>query len=183
MQGLGDALSSSAELSFIKAEHQREAWEFKEHPEGEIAEMVELYQAKGVSAEDASTLARTLAKYPEVFLPTHVQEELGLPPVDDGASPAKDGLVTFISFLAFGSVPMWAYLILWAARYTNPGGVFGIACAATALTMFALGATQAVITRGPVLKTGLLMTINGSLAAASAYAVGFGLERAIGNGV
>jgi hypothetical protein len=49
--------------------------------------------------------------------------------------------------------------------------------------MFLLGVTQAAITRQNKLKTGLLMTLNGSLAAASAYLVGWGLEVAIGSGV
>jgi len=47
--------------------------------------------------------------------------------------------VTFISFLVFGCVPMWVYLILWGAKYEDHAGIFGIASAATALTLFALG--------------------------------------------
>jgi len=78
---------------------------------------------------------------------------------------------------------MWSYVITFYAGYKNRGGVFGIACAFTALTMFLLGVTQAAITRQNKLKTGLLMTLNGSLAAASAYLVGWGLEEAIGSGV
>ena len=85
----------------------------------------------------------------------------------------------FISFLIFGSVPMWSYCITYYAGYTYPPGVFGIACAFTALTMFLLGVTQASITKQNRLMTGLLMTANGSLAAASAYLVGWGLEQAI----
>ena len=78
---------------------------------------------------------------------------------------------------------MWSYVITFYAGYKMRGGVFGIACAFTALTMFLLGVTQAAITRQNKLKTGLLMTLNGSLAAASAYLVGWGLEVAIGSGV
>lgn len=87
-----------------------------------------------------------------------------------------------MSFLLFGSVPMWSYVITYYAGYKSRGGVFGVACAFTALTMFLLGVTQATITRQNRLKTGVLMTLNGSLAAASAYLVGWGLEQAIGSG-
>ena len=87
-----------------------------------------------------------------------------------------------MSFLAFGSVPMWSYVITFYAGYKSRGGVFGIACAFTALTMFLLGVTQATITKQNRLQTGVLMTLNGSLAAASAYLVGWGLEHAIGSG-
>lgn len=61
--------------------------------------------------------------------------------------------------------------------------MFGIACAFTALTLFMLGVTQAQITKQGRVKTGLLMTLNGGLAAAAAYLIGWGLEHAIGNGV
>ena len=77
---------------------------------------------------------------------------------------------------------MWSYVITFYAGYKSKGGVFGIACAFTALTMFLLGVTQATITKQNRLQTGLLMTLNGSLAAASAYLVGWGLEQAIGSG-
>ena len=82
----------------------------------------------------------------------------------------------------FGSVPMISYVITFYAGYKYRAGVFGIACAFTALTMFLLGVAQATITKQNRIKTGLLMTLNGSIAAGSAYLVGWGLEVAIGNG-
>lgn len=37
--GIGDAISEGAEIAFIRGEREREAWEFKNFPEGEVAEM------------------------------------------------------------------------------------------------------------------------------------------------
>lgn len=82
----------------------------------------------------------------------------------------------------FGSVPMWVYVITYAAGYSNGNGTFGIAAAATVVTLFALGALQGAITRQSILKSGMGMTINGSMAAASAYLVSWGILQAIGNG-
>jgi vacuolar iron transporter family protein len=178
--GIGDFLSSHAELKFVKSEHKREAWEFENNRQGEVDEMVELYTKQGVSEADARVILEKMAEYPAVFLPHMVQLELGLPPVDEGDNPAKDGFVTFMSFLLFGSVPCIALAIMYGAKYTDRGGVFGITCAATVITMFALGATQAKVTRQPLLASALIMTINGSLAAASAYLVGWGLDEAFG---
>ncbi len=172
----------AAEITFIKAERAREAWEMDNYPEGEVAEMVELYKAKGVSEEDARSILSTMAKYKDVFVDHMVSVELGLEVPAEDVSPVRNGGVTFLSFVAFGSVPMWAYLIMWGAGYANANGMFGVACACTAATMFALGAVQARITRQAVIKAGMLMTLNGSLAAAAAYLVGWGLEHAIGNG-
>jgi len=87
--------------------------------------------------------------------------------------------------LVFGFVPLLVYIISWGAKWTNMRGIFGVSCAATALTLFTLGppgALQGQITRTGVLKSGVYMTINGGLATAAAYLLGWGLQQAVGNG-
>jgi VIT1/CCC1 family predicted Fe2+/Mn2+ transporter len=180
--GLGDFLSSKAELEYEESESKREMKEFELNPEDEINEQIELFREKGVTEGDAKLLSNTLAQYPDIFHKFHLRSELGLSPPEGDEAPAVDGSVTFFSFLLFGSVPMWTYLITFYAGYRSKNGIFGIACATTVMTMFFLGVTQAVITRQNRLKTGILMTINGSIAAASAYLVGWALEHAIGSG-
>lgn len=101
---------------------------------------------------------------------------------DANDSPAKDGLATFISFLVFGSVPIWVYGICFAAGYKSSNGMFGIACAAVVVTLFMLGAFQGRLTRQNPWRTGVLLMLNGSAAAAAAYLVGWGLDSAIGKG-
>jgi DNA damage-binding protein 1 len=181
--GLGDFLSSKAENEFMVAESKREKWEFEHSREMELGEQEKLFADKGMSAEDAKSVTATLAKYPDIFHEVHMPAELGFAAPDGTDSPAMDGFVTFLSFIAFGSVPMWSYVITYYAGYRAASGVFGIACGFTALTLFLLGVTQAAITKQNRLKAGVLMTLNGGLAAAAAYLVGWGLEVAIGNGV
>lgn len=51
------------------------------------------------------------------------------------------GGVTFVSFLIFGSVPLWGYVIISAAGSDiSTDLMFVIACILAGLTMFALGA-------------------------------------------
>jgi VIT1/CCC1 family predicted Fe2+/Mn2+ transporter len=182
LQGLGDFLSELAEMKFEKAEREREEWEMENYPEGEITEMINIYKERGVTEDDARTILHTMAKYRKMFVDHMMVMELDINPGDDSANPAKNGFVTFCSFIAFGSVPVICYAIMYGAGYDNKGGQFGLACLFTALTMFTLGAVQARITRQPIFKTGLSMMLNGSLAAAAAYLVGWGLEQAIGRG-
>jgi len=73
-------------------------------------------------------------------------EELGLEIPDDPWGPLKDGSVTFLSFCVFGAIPLIVYLICWGAKWANHGGIFGVACAATAVTLYALGALQGALT-------------------------------------
>ena len=180
--GLGDYLSESAEIQYILSERARELWEIQNVPEKEMDEMVAIYKEKGVAEEDAKQILGPMMKYTDLFLDHMMIMELSLQSPDPADNPAKNGLVTFGSFVLFGSVPMWVYLITWGAKYEDDAGVFGIACAFTALTMFSLGATQAKITKQNVLRTGLTLMLNGCLAAAAAYLIGWGLDNAIGKG-
>ena len=45
----------------------------------------------------------------DFFIDFMMSEELDLEVPDDPWGPTKDGVWTFVSFLLFGSVPMWAY--------------------------------------------------------------------------
>lgn len=60
--GVGDALSSKAETEVAEKEMQREAWELENYPEGEIKEMVEIYEGRGFEHEDARLIVTTMAK-------------------------------------------------------------------------------------------------------------------------
>ena len=48
----------------------------------QVSEMVELYEAKGMSREDAAEVIRRLAKYPKIFLESMMKDELDLPMPD-----------------------------------------------------------------------------------------------------
>ena len=179
--GLGDAISEGAEISHIRQERKREAWEYANHAEGEVREMVEIYKTKGFSEEEARTVIRTMTKRPEYadyFVDHMVLQELGLVVPDADANPWWDGLVTFVSFMFFGIIPLLPYTAFYSLNYTSPGGTIGICAAVTIVTLFALGALQAYIIRQNILVQGLLMAINGSAAAAAAYGIGRGLQLA-----
>jgi vacuolar iron transporter family protein len=189
--GLGDYLSTKAEHDNIRQERAREAWEVENYEEGERREMINEYVELGFEKEDATTIIDTYLKkdkdgnlkYKNQFIDHMMIVELGQQVPDPDENPMWDGLITFTSFVFFGSVPMWFYVAFYAGGYHDAGGQFGIACAATALTMFLLGFTKARIVRATCcvsVTQGLLMMLNGSLAAGSAYLIGWGLEAAFG---
>lgn len=181
--GLGDAISEGAEISHIRQERKREAWEYANHAEGEVREMVEIYKTKGFTEEEARTVIRTMTKKPEYadyFVDHMVLQELGLVVPDADANPWCDGLVTFVSFMFFGIIPLLPYTAFYSLNYTSPGGTIGICAAVTVVTLFALGALQAYIIRQNILVQGLLMAFNGGVAAAAAYGIGRGLQLAFG---
>ena len=178
--GFGDYLSSKAELEYVKTEKKREKWELDNYPEGEKREMIELYMARGMTEEDATQVIGTLAKYKNLFLDLMLVEELGLMPPDDSDNPAKNGLVTFCAVGVFGFVPLLPYVFGRAIGGADTNAMFGSACGLTALTMAALGAAKAKFTNQNMTNSAGMMLVNGSLAAASAYLVSWGVSAALG---
>jgi VIT1/CCC1 family predicted Fe2+/Mn2+ transporter len=178
--GFGDYLSSRAEIDYALNEKKRETWELQNYPEGEKKEMVEIYMNKGMTEEEATTIIDVFARHEELFVDLMMVEELGLEVPDEDATPWKEGVVTFLSFLCFGSVPLWMYVIF---KLADPSGslsgnmMFGLTCLVTALTMFLLGVFKAKVTKQQWWKSGLFMLVNGSIAAAAAYLVGYLFEE------
>ena len=61
--GAGEFLSSRSYNAYVTKEREREAWELQNYPAGEIAEMIELFVARGMSREDAQIVIERMAKY------------------------------------------------------------------------------------------------------------------------
>jgi DNA damage-binding protein 1 len=186
--GLGDFISSKAEEDFVVAEHARETWEFENYPEGEKAEMVELYEERGYNNEDATNLVEILTRNKETFINTMMVEELGMMPPDPESSPAKHGLVTFFSFLVNGLIPLLTFVI--ASIVTSSTGepidfmyLFGLTCLLTGLNMFGLGAVSSIFTIDPWWKAGCFTLLNGAIAAGASYLVGFIVGKIVGSDV
>lgn len=66
--GVGEFLSSKAENEWILSERRRENWEMENYPEGEIQEMIDIYEQRGMTHEDAKMVIETMAKYKDFFV-------------------------------------------------------------------------------------------------------------------
>ena len=64
---------------------------------------------KGFTKDDAKEMTDILERNEEAFLYVMMAEELGIP--EDSASPIKNGIVTFISFCIFGSIPLISFVV------------------------------------------------------------------------
>jgi len=165
----GDYLSTKAENEYIAAERVREAWETNNYLEGEKREMVDIYTKKGIPKPDAEAMVNILSKHKKPWIDIMMLEELGL--VENRESPLKNALVTFASFIFFGSIPVLIYL---AARFIPffAARTFVTACIITGITLFTLGTLKIYFTRQHWYRAGLEMLLLGGLAATTAYFVG-----------
>jgi VIT1/CCC1 family predicted Fe2+/Mn2+ transporter len=85
----------------------------------------------------------------------------------DPPEAARHGAATLIGFLTAGVVPLVAYLVPLADEARFPAAIV-----LTLATLFAVGASRALITRLGWIRSGLEMLAVGALAAAVAYAIG-----------
>jgi len=173
--GMGDYLSEKAEIDFATSERVREEWEFKNYQEGEIGEMIGIYEKKGIERKDAEIMLRTMAKYPKFFIDHMMVQELEIHPPDEDENPMKNGFVTLVSFLVFGCIPLLSYIIF--VTFLSQAALFGISCALTIVTLFILGVIKGKLTDSDKLSSGILITANGAFAAALSYAIGLGLSH------
>jgi VIT1/CCC1 family predicted Fe2+/Mn2+ transporter len=85
----------------------------------------------------------------------------------DRPEAARHGVATLIGFLTAGVVPLVAYLVALADEARFPAAIV-----LTLATLFAVGASRALITRLGWIRSGLEMLAVGAFAAAVAFAIG-----------
>jgi VIT1/CCC1 family predicted Fe2+/Mn2+ transporter len=165
----GAYLSSKSEQEFYDREKTRETWEVEHFPDGERAELLELYRSQGYSDEDAATLVAIKSKDKKLWVNSMMVEELGM--LEDDRNPLQNALVTLVSFVTVGSVPMLVYLL--GLFVTLPAGVaFPVSLVLSGLALFGLGAAKVLVTQNNPWRSGFEMLIVGGLAAGVAYVVG-----------
>lgn len=71
--------------------------------------MEELYIKKGMTPEDAATMSKLISKNKKCWIDIMMVEELGLIETDE--SPIKNAIVTFISFVCFGVIPILPFIV------------------------------------------------------------------------
>lgn len=177
--GLLAGAFSMAAGEYISMRVQREVFERLIHLEaheigsdhaGELHELAELYERKGISPELAGRLAEELMRDPQVALETHAREELGLDPQEGLGSPWAAAGSSFATFAAGALVPLVPF---W---FGSGDGVVIASAILSILALFAVGAGMSYLTGRNSLVSGLRMMLIGAAAAAVTYAVGSLLE-------
>ena len=171
--GVGEYLSSKAENEYIMSERAREEWELHNFRQGEIEEMVDLYEDRGMSREDAEIVINKMAKYDNFFVDVMMVEELGLQVPGEDDDLVRDGIIMFCSFAVFGSMPLLGYVVF---PLVLPGAssdfLFSAACIVTAITLFTMGALKSNFSTRAWYTSGLETLLLGACCAFLAYYIG-----------
>ncbi|MDD4880174.1 MAG: VIT1/CCC1 transporter family protein [Gallionellaceae bacterium] len=169
----GEYVSVRAQREFYEYQIGLEREELDEYPHEEAAELALIYEAKGLSREEAKRLADTLIADPDKALDTLAREELGLNP-DELGSPWAAATASFGAFAVGASIPLLPYLLLSAGI-----ALYG-AMVASAVSLFGVGATLSLFTGRKSWQGGLRMLLIGAAAGAATWAVGRALGTALG---
>jgi VIT1/CCC1 family predicted Fe2+/Mn2+ transporter len=171
--GLGEWVSvrSSAEAFERQVSIERE--ELLLMPEEEADELALIYEAKGLSAAEARSMARRIVANPESALDTLTREELGMSSEEVG-NPWTAASTSFILFAVGALLPILPWLFV--------GGILGVALSAifSGVGLFALGAVTSLFTGRSSVFSGGRMLVFGLIAAAITFTVGMVIGGAAG---
>jgi vacuolar iron transporter family protein len=161
----GEWISVRSQRELYERELEIERMELAEFPEDEQRELELIYRAKGLTEEQARTVAVTIMADPEVALDTMAREELGLDP-DDLGSPWAAAISSFLAFALGAMVPLVPFLL-------TTGRTAVIASAILAgLALGLVGASLSIFTGRHPLTSGLRMVAIGGGAALVTYLIG-----------
>lgn len=161
----GEYVSMSGQREMFEREIALEAFELDEKPHEEHEELVLLYRAKGLDAEQAAQIADRIMSDRDVALDTLAREELGLDP-DELGSPWRAALASMLAF-AVGAV-----LVVLPYLATGGRAAFLAAVGAAVAGMLAVGAGMGVLNGRSPLRSGLRQLVVGGAAAAVTFGVG-----------
>ena len=168
----GEWVSVQSQRELYEREIAVEREEVAAFPEEEMEELILIYQAKGLSEDEATALARRIMRRPETALDTLTREELGLAPGGLG-SPWIAALSSFASFAVGASIPVMPFL------FGAGAAALTIATVLSALTLFLVGSAIGLLTGRNALRGGLRMVAIATIVGVASHLVG----RLIGEGV
>ncbi len=164
--GLGEFLSARSQQDVFNATRARESQQQQTNPEGAKADMVTVLRDRGVSAEDADQFSDLLARNPEFMTDFAMHYEVQMADPSD-SSAGMNGLMTFISFIALGSVPLMPYFLLEPVQST-----FYLSVAGTFSALAALGLLRWRVTNESLLRCVGETVLIGGICALVAFGVG-----------
>ena len=168
---LGEYVSVSSQRDSERAQIAQEKRELADSPEAELTELTALYEAKGLSAATASTVADELSA--RGALAAHLDAELHIDPADI-PSPVQAAGASALSFMSGALLPMLAILL-------PPAGLrVPVTFVAVLLALALTGALSARLGASDVRRAVMRVVIGGAVGLAFTYAIGHLFGTAVG---
>ena len=172
---VGSYLSTKSELQNYEKHKRIEYWEIENLREKEVQEVRDIYLAKGFEGDLLEQVVDKITEDKDRWVDTMMMEELEMIPTNK--SPLAMGMVTFISFVIVGFIPLLSYVLDYTIRWDI--NLFYVSTALTSLTFIGIGALKSYVTHSSRIIGMLETLVLGTAAASLAYVVGSILERMI----
>ncbi|MCA0044997.1 VIT1/CCC1 transporter family protein [Celeribacter litoreus] len=160
--GLGEFLSARAARKMI----QRRRRQLSQNASTQIRALTDHLKERGLSTLDATTMASLAAKSPGLMAEMTLTHIEGLEDPGQGALWPR-ALITFVSFILFGTIPILPYLL-----GLNADLQFEASIVATASALALLGGLRHVATREGLIRAVAETLFIGGLCAMVAFLVG-----------
>jgi len=163
--GLGGYLAGKSDVEHYANERAREELEIAEKPDVEAAEVMELLQSHGLTAEESAPVVQALRQRPAAWRDFMLRFELGLQQPD----PARARTSAFViggAYVAGGFIPLLPYMSTASVSAALPWSV-GV----TLLALGVFGFVKGRFTGARPWKSALQTMLIGGLAAAAAFAI------------
>jgi len=170
----GAYLSLRSEYDRFKRLRREEAQEIDDDPEIEREEVCVYLRKKNMGEEEVQRLADAIISNRELWIDVMMIDEHGMAEIAY-ESPIHNAVVTFCSFVIFGSIPLIPYIFS-----LEPTKRFPIAIGATAIALVVLGLARSMITKEKIFRGPLEVITVGAIGAFIAYGVGVLLSSIVG---
>ena len=163
--GLGGYLAARGDVEHYESERRREEHEVREKAPTEAAEVSEIFQTYGLTAEEAEPLVAALQHRPDAWVDFMMRFELGLERPDPRRA-RKSALTIAGAYIAGGLIPLAPYLAV-----ARAGDALGLSVALTLVALFVFGYVKGTFTGFQPLRSAVQTAAIGGLAAAAAFAI------------
>lgn len=160
---LGEYVSVSSQRDTERSLLAQERRELEEDPEGELAELAEIYRRKGLSPRTAVLVAHELTER-DAFA-AHVEVELGIDP-DGLTNPWHAAIASAVAFTAGALIPLLAVVL------APPAGRVVVTFVAVVAALAATGSVSARFSRSGRLRSITRLVVGGALAMGVTWAIG-----------
>src|SRR5262249_49200797 len=134
-------------------------------PQGEGEELQLIYEAKGLSGQEAKRVVDQFLQDKEATLDALSREELGIDPAQLAGSAGETALASFVLFSIGALVPILPFFVPFS-------GAVIVSLHLSSVALFAVGAAITIFTGAPVWRSGGRQLLLGLAAATLTYAIG-----------
>jgi predicted membrane protein (TIGR00267 family) len=161
--GLGGYLAGESEVEHYDSELKREFSEIETVPELELKEVEDILIKMGVEETLSKEVALQISKDKNRWADFMMKLELEMEkPAKNRA--AKSASTISLSYLVGGFIPLFPYIIIHDSKTA-----FYLSCIVTVIALIVFGYFKSKVTKQPLIKGTLKVTLTGIVAAAAAF--------------